>query len=659
MLLRREPLGFGSGAIQGPLPSRFRPTPADSATRPAEATCRASPPILSLAPPRRSGDDAVLRAYTAAGGLPVMNDWTLHALGYLHDAHDACGADQAHRAHDADAWRRILELTAAAPAGPMLDAIAAAAAAQAPNEARYVRLECGHDRALDVIAFRTAEGLLLLHRPARPHARGLEQLAAVYSALARSRDAVVFTDAGGTLLGTSAPWRALYGFTPEEVLGQNPRVINSRQHPRSYFRDLWLDLTNPKIGTWSGELVNRGKNGDLVTVWQTVTTFRDGEGMISGYLGITRDMTAHRELRDRLANSNRELANDARRHDELLAMTVHDLKSPLHALLGWVDLAGHQAQAGALAEVGPLLARAKDAGRRMELLIHTIVDAQQARIGRFEATPSRLSVRSLVRSEVELHRAYAGRQELRLELSESGPVLPTFGDELRLAEAIANVLANAIKFSPAGGTIRVEHRSDAAGNQEVAIEDDGPGIPPDEREQVFELLYQSRGVATASQRRSSGWGLYIAHEVMLLHDGTIRAEAGSSGGCRMVLRFAPLWRVWRARPWAVAVFDPHETVWPRIAAASSRRHLPVFVAQRPEQLLAIGQHELPNVVIHSGEAALPTDLDGGWQPGSERLQPAILTVAPDDSAQGLRVLAERGPDALTRAAITLLGGSAP
>jgi|CXWL01.1.fsa_nt_gi PAS domain S-box-containing protein len=526
----------------------------------------------------------------------------------------------------------------------------------APHEVHYVRLSLDRRLAYDLVAFRTTDGILLQARLAKAQTAGLDQLAMVYSSLARSRDAVVFTDASGTLLGASARWCALYGFHPRDVLGANPRVINSRQHPRSYFRDLWLSLTDRKVGTWSGELVNRGCSGDLVTVWQTITTFRDGQGAIAGYLGITRDMTAYRELRDRLARSNRELRERGQRNEEVLAMTVHDLKSPLLALVGFVDLAARQVAQTPQPEIAEYLARAKDAGRRMETLIHTILDAEQARSGHFELAPTRVSVRSLVRAEIDLHRAHAGRQGVTITLAEEGPVLPTFADELRLAEALANVLSNAIKFSPTDGTVRVSHRSDAIGNHEIVVEDDGPGIPLDERQQVFDLLYQADGGrASVRGRRGSGWGLFIARQVMTLHDGSIAAETAAGGGCRMVLRFGPLWRLWDSRPWAVAVFDPDESLWPQVVRALGRG-LPVFAAHREAELLELGNHELPNIILHPPGISMPAVASAGWRPGNDgvTLLPSILTVEPGGFAPGLRIVEQQGPPALAEATRELL-----
>jgi signal transduction histidine kinase len=93
------------------------------------------------------------------------------------------------------------------------------------------------------------------------------------------------------------------------------------------------------------------------------------------------------------------------------------------------------------------------------------------------------------------------------------------------------LLDNAIKYSPEGGPVRVEVGRTAAGMARLAVTDRGLGIPPDRRQHIFERFYR----AHASERISGlGLGLYITHQIVNLHGGTIRAESPPEGGARFV-----------------------------------------------------------------------------------------------------------------------------
>lgn len=524
-----------------------------------------------------------------------------------------------------------------------------AAADLRPFESDSFRLAAQSGLAIDVSIYRGPEHWVLMRRSSQVHAQGLGRLAFVYSALARSRDAVVYTDAAGTLLGASERWLALYGFSHLDVLGENPRVINSRQHPRSFFRELFVQLVDPAIGTWSGEIFNRGKSGDLIQVSQTITTFPDVTGAVSGYLGITRDITAHRDLRERLMKSNDELAARLKAEDELLSMTVHDLRSPLHAVLGFIELASGDVEQHAVVRASSRLERAREAGERLEMLIQTLLDAQRARSGRLELSPSRVWVTSILRSEVELHRVHAARRGIAIELRQAGSALPGFFDELRLGEAFSNLLGNAVKFSPVGATITVELTSTELGDYEIVVDDQGPGIPAAERDSVFELYYQSHAnQQRALERQGSGWGLYIAKRVIELHGGSLMTEEAPGGGCRMRLRFRSLPGVWERRPWAAAVLDPAERIWSDLSAQLRARDLPSLAAHSVADLELLVARELPNLVFAPvgaldllALAAIARSTNGA---GAE---PAIFLVA--RAAAGLEVSEASGPASLVAA----------
>lgn len=536
--------------------------------------------------------------------------------------------------------------------------LASATSLLRPFESDTFTVASAGGAAIDVSLYRAPQSWVLLCRPARPHATGLARLAFVYSALARSRDAVVYTDASGALLGASERWLALYGFTPLDVLGENPRVINSRQHPRSFFRDLFGQLVDPAIGTWSGEIFNRSKSGDLIQVWQTITTFPDDSGAVSGYLGITRDMTAHREVRERLLRTNEEAAARLRAQEELLSMTVHDLRSPLHAALGFIELARLELGPGAGARVNSRLERAREAGERLESLIQSLLDAQRAHAGRLKLSPSRLWVSSALRSEVELHRVHAARRKVAIELSQSGPALPGLFDELRLGEAFSNLLGNAVKFSPAGSTIQVQLTSTSTGEHEIVIDDQGPGIPPADRDAVFQLYFQSGlNERPASERQGSGWGLYIARRVAELHGGELEALDSPSGGCRMRLRLRSLTAAWESRPWAAVVFDPAEEIWAELSAGLLASGIPVLASHSVEDLRLLLEKELPNLVF---APASVIGLQGLRElVGSAAIgggEPAIVRLS--RSPRGLTVAEASGPAALVDGLLKRFPGDA-
>jgi two-component system sensor histidine kinase ChvG len=183
--------------------------------------------------------------------------------------------------------------------------------------------------------------------------------------------------------------------------------------------------------------------------------------------------------------------------------------------------------------------------RRLDRLISDISDASRldAELAREVATP--VDMAELLRATVSLfndiHRD--DTPEVVLEISYASGAHPyrVTGHESRLSQVIVNLLDNAISFSPPGGRVAVlAHRKGA--EIEIAVEDEGPGIAPENLERIFERFYTDRPQENFGQ--NSGLGLNISRQIVAAHGGRLYAEnrtatdvnANGSGGARFVIR---------------------------------------------------------------------------------------------------------------------------
>lgn len=216
----------------------------------------------------------------------------------------------------------------------------------------------------------------------------------------------------------------------------------------------------------------------------------------------------------------------------LLAFATHDLKSPLSALhttCGFlIDSADDPDEVRALArlmqtEVG-----------RMTRLVHDFLDRSALDSGalRIERQPVDLAdVARRIASELEVAARFKD-QTLRLETPP--PDLPLVqGDPDRLAQILANLVDNAVKYTPRSGrvTLRLGHE---AGSVWCSVEDTGPGLAPEDLDRLF-LPYARLSARPARGESSHGLGLALAQELTTLHGGTLRADASASGGARFTL----------------------------------------------------------------------------------------------------------------------------
>jgi signal transduction histidine kinase len=233
------------------------------------------------------------------------------------------------------------------------------------------------------------------------------------------------------------------------------------------------------------------------------------------------DVLELRRITRQLEESNEQLA--------LFASQVsHDLRNPLMALTGFIELAADDPEMAHAPHAAKSLARAESAADRMAAMITHLLDF--ARTSGRNPRLERLDLAQIVRAVAEdLDAALTGSDAV-VELVDGGEVV---GDPTLVRVLLQNVVANAVKFSAAAGVApRVEIRAEsAAGGSRITVDDNGPGIPPEQRERVFELM--ERG--SAERVEGLGIGLSTCRRIADAHGGRIDIEDSPLGGARVSL----------------------------------------------------------------------------------------------------------------------------
>ncbi|WNG60486.1 HAMP domain-containing histidine kinase [Archangium gephyra] len=212
--------------------------------------------------------------------------------------------------------------------------------------------------------------------------------------------------------------------------------------------------------------------------------------------------------------------------DQFMGMVSHDLRT----LLGGIALQAALLKRGSAEdEAGRRAVQAAEKIQRytarMNRLIGDLVDVASIEEGRIRVAPALQDATALVRESVEAFQPLAAAQGLSLDVEIRGSTLMAKFDHERILQVLANLLANAIKFTPAGGKIllRVEP---VAPDVRFSVADTGSGIPSHQLEAVFERFWQARG----EDRRGLGLGLYISRGIVEAHGGRIWAESQPGQG---------------------------------------------------------------------------------------------------------------------------------
>jgi two-component system cell cycle sensor histidine kinase PleC len=229
-----------------------------------------------------------------------------------------------------------------------------------------------------------------------------------------------------------------------------------------------------------------------------------------------------------------EEANKAK--SQFLANMSHELRTPLNAIIGFSE--AMQAEVA-----GPLgvpryreyTGHIADSGRHLLAIINDILDLSKVEAGHMELVEEELSLDDLVGGAVALVSVQAEKSGVRLETSVA-PRLPVIiADGRKLHQVLLNLIANAVKYTPQGGGIRVEARRAGDGGVTIRVSDTGIGIAAHEVETLMKPFVRSTDPA-AVKRGGTGLGLTLAREYIEMHDGTIEISSELGAGTTVTVR---------------------------------------------------------------------------------------------------------------------------
>ncbi len=364
--------------------------------------------------------------------------------------------------------------------------------------------------------------------------RSEEEIRQLSEAIRQTTESIVITDRAARIEYVNDAYLKNTGYSREELLGRNSRLLQSGKTPKATYDALWQALREGR--SWSGEFYNRRKDGSEFVELAHISPVRDAAGKIGRYVAAKRDITQAKRIEAELlqAKMQAEAANSAK--SQFLAAMSHEVRTPMNGILGMAQvlLAPGIKEAERLDYARTILA----SGQTLLRLLNDLLDLARIESGKLELEANEMLPEQIMGQTRSLFAQSARAKGLGIESDWSGPLARYLGDAHRLEQMLANLVGNAIKFTHQG-TIRIEAReiscdADSA-TLEFAVSDSGIGIAQDKLALLFEAFSQVDG-STTRRYGGTGLGLSIVRTLARLMGGEVGVQSEPGVGSRFWFR---------------------------------------------------------------------------------------------------------------------------
>jgi len=457
--------------------------------------------------------------------------------------------------------------------------------------------------------------------------------------VANSEDAILGLTLDGRIQSANAAAGRLFGVSPEALTGLcELELVPEGERAREQ-----AALGRIARGERMEQYETTRLCGDrgVVEVSVALSVVRDESGAVVGAAKIVRDISERREkqellrLNELLARQNRRLEEMTERAHRFVDDVSHEFRTPLTVIKEYTSIIA-DGLGGPVSDMQQEWLRVIDvAAVDLNQMVEDFLDSSKLRAGRLRVDRRSVSVMSVVAGVQKMIARKAMARQINVVQHIEPGLPPVFADEEKLRRVVMNLVTNAIKFSPEGGTVLIGARSSALGDVEFSVVDHGPGLAPSDLKLLFERFRQLPNALSPSVK-GFGLGLNIARQLVWLNLGTISVESEQGKGAifsftvpamrmeTVIDRFFERLSEREEAPRMVALLS----IARESGSAEELRRL-VVAATRPTDI-AVESADGQSIVVFG-----PTGSPETWR---ERLEEALCTGVEDGAAPSVSLV---------------------
>ena len=347
---------------------------------------------------------------------------------------------------------------------------------------------------------------------------------------------IVITDINGNFIWANPAFNMLTGYSLDEAIGKNARLLNSGQMNKAFFRELWKTILSGKV--WTNEIINKRKDGSLYYEEETISPIFDNEGKVTRFIAIKIDITTRKEFENNLLKREVMLIENLKKEKELgemksrfVSIASHEFKTPLASILltsdrlltNWNRIPEHQ--------IKDKLSKIKNQTLHLSSIVNEVLQLSKISASTVEINHEKVDFIELCNQIIDSFNVDMKFKRIKFDSPLKFLVMDI--DKRLITQAINNLISNALKYSPEKSLIIVSIEKEA-GELCVSFSDNGIGIREPDQENIFTAFFRGSNTGTI---QGTGLGLNIAQESLQLHGGSISFLSNPGQGTRFTIHF--------------------------------------------------------------------------------------------------------------------------
>ncbi len=361
-----------------------------------------------------------------------------------------------------------------------------------------------------------------------------EKMNLMAHALESVSEYVSITDLDNKILFVNNAFCKAYGYTMEEILGMNMiSIVRSGNNNTEQIKNIFPTTMK---GGWSGEMINKRKDGSEFPVYLTTAPIKNENGDIFAAVGVALDITDRKKTIEELTDAKEKAQQSERMKSEFLAQMSHEIRTPLNAVLSYATLIKDDLKEYINDDLSTSFQGMDNAGKRIVRTIDSILNMSELQTGKYQVENKKINIKERILRDIYSEFSLSAKNKgLEFSISAKANNTNIFCDEYSIYQIFGNLVDNAIKYTKKG-KVYIEVRRNSADKLEVEVTDTGIGISEAYLPELFTAFSQEEQ-GYSRKFEGNGLGLALVHRYCELNNISIKVKSKKNVGTTFTLTF--------------------------------------------------------------------------------------------------------------------------